>query len=434
MGSSGFAVFSAEENELLTRTGPGTPMGNLIRRYWIPAIRADEVPEPDCPPVRVRLLGEDLIVFRDTRGRVGVLDQFCPHRRASLFFGRNEECGLRCGYHGWKFDVDGNIVDIPSEPDFQSWKVKPTVKAYPAIDRGGIVWTYMGPPDRKPAPPEYEYCLVGEAHRYVSRRWEDCNWLQGLEGGIDPVHVPFLHKYELSSDPLHKDTVGAEYTGISHMMFDSVEREYGVNIVARRDAADDSYYWRIGQFLYPCFTMAPPYGDNAMGSNAWVPRDDESFWRWIVSCHPTRPLTNSERGMMSEGKGTHVRVDENLRGLANRDNDYFIDREGQKQEKTFNGIYTVGLQDKAMQENQGASPIHRRQDEQLVNSDKSIVMVRKRLLAAMRDNEEGRDPPGLTPAHQRIRSATLVERRDVPFETVARDILHTREGVPVTSI
>ncbi|MGH7041117.1 MAG: Rieske 2Fe-2S domain-containing protein [Acetobacteraceae bacterium] len=412
---SRFAMFSAEENELLTRTGQGTPMGDLIRRYWIPAVRSDELPAPDGPPLRLRLLGEELIVFRDTEGRVGVLDQFCLHRRASLFFARNEECGLRCAYHGWKFDVDGKVIDMPSEADFATWKNKPAIKAYPTVERGGIVWTYMGPPEKKPSPPEYEYCLAGEAHRYATRRWEECNWLQGLEGGIDPVHVPFLHKYELHTDPLHKGNAGADFASIANIAFDSVDQPYGVNVVARRDAEKDSYYWRITQFLFPCFTIAAPYGDFAMGSNAWVPRDDTSFWRWIISCHPTRPLTNAERAAMSDGKGTHVKIDpETLRPLANRGNDYMIDREGQRNHKTFNGVYTVGLQDKAMQESQGA--IHRRQDEYLVNSDKSIIMMRRRLLDALATNRRGEDPPGLTPADQRIRSASLVAARHIPYD------------------
>ena len=430
---SPFSMFSEEENEILTRTGPGTPMGRLMRRYWIPAVRADEVAEPDGAPLRLRLLSEDLIVFRDTQGRVGVLDQFCAHRRSSLFFARNEECGLRCAYHGWKYDVHGNIVEIPSEPDFDQWAVKPTIKAYPTVERGGIVWAYMGPPESKPTPPEYEYCLLGEAHRYVTRRWEECNWLQGLEGGIDPVHVPFLHKYELASDPLHKDNPGSGFTSVTDMTFDSVNRPYGMNVIARRGADGGNTYWRIGQFLFPCFTIAPPYGDFAMGSNAWVPRDDESFWRWIMSCHPTRTLTNAERSAMDEGKGTHVRIDPStLKALANRDNDYNIDREGQKNHRTYNGVYTVGLQDKAMQESQGL--IHRRQDEHLVNSDKSIVMMRRRLLEAVATVERGAAPPGLVAEHQRIRAASLVAPGDVPFEELSRDILHTREGVKVTSI
>jgi hypothetical protein len=291
----------------------------------------------------------------------------------------------------------------------------------------------MGASELKPPPPEYEFCLVGDAHRYVTRRWEECNWLQGLEGGIDPVHVPFLHKYELASDPLHKGNAGSDFTSITGMMFDSVNRAYGVNVIVRRDADAGNHYWRIGQYMFPCFTIAPPYGDFAMGTNAWVPRDDESFWRWIMSCHPIRKLTNSERSAMDEGKGTHVRIDPaTLRAFANKDNDYNIDREGQKNHKTFNGVYTVGLQDKAMQESQGS--IHRRQDENLMNSDKSIVMVRRRLLEAVEINERGDAPPGLVAEHQRIRAASLVVPEGSAYDELSKDILHTREGVPVTSV
>jgi phthalate 4,5-dioxygenase oxygenase subunit len=169
-----------------------------------------------------------------------------------------------------------------------------------------------------------------------------------------------------------------------------------------------------------------------MGSNAWIPRDDKSFWRWIISCHPTRPLSNNERSAMQEGKGTHVKLDKDLRALANRDNDYFIDRDGQRAEKTFNGVYTVGLQDKAMQESQGE--IHQREFEHLVNSDKSIIMMRRRLLDAVAKNERGEDLPGLTAKDQRVRSASLIEAKNVPYEHLSKEILLTREGVPVTSI
>ena len=430
--SAEYALFSKEENEILTRTGPGTPMGKLLRRYWLPAIKSEEISVSGGDQLRLKLLGEDLIVFRSTDGRVGVLDQFCPHRRANLFFARNEECGLRCTYHGWKFDLDGNVIEIPSEPDFEQWESKPRVKAYPTVESGGIVWVYMGPPRQKPAPPEYEYCLVPDENRFVTRRWEECNWLQGMEGGIDPVHVPFLHKYELSTDPLHRGTAGADLTSATKIFYDSVDQPYGANVIARRDAKDENYYWRIGQWIFPCFTIAPPYGDFAMGSNVWVPRDDNSFWRWIISCHPTRKLTKTEISVMEEGKGTHVRLGDDLKGIANRENDYLIDREGQRAEKTFNGVYTVGLQDKAMQESQGE--IHQRQFEYLVNSDKSIIMMRRRLLATVGINEQGGELPGLTAVDQRIRSASLVKPKGISYEELSKDILVSREGTPVTSI
>jgi phthalate 4,5-dioxygenase len=173
-------MLSREDNTLLTRVERGTPMGTLMRRYWIPALLAREVAEPDGPPVRVRLLGEDLVAFRDTRGVIGLLDEFCPHRRASLFFGRNEECGLRCVYHGWKFDADGRCVDMMNEPADLQFKDKIFITSYPTVEVGGVVWAYMGPPDRRPAPPDFAWTRRPATHLQVSKVIQESNWLQGL--------------------------------------------------------------------------------------------------------------------------------------------------------------------------------------------------------------------------------------------------------------
>ena len=168
-------MLSERDNNLFTKVGPGTPMGELIRRFWIPGLLEEEVPESDSPPVRLRLLGEDLVAFRDTNNQVGVLDNYCPHRRASLFFGRNEECGLRCVYHGWKFDVNGDCIDMPSEPAESNFKDKVKTKAYAAVIRGGVIWVYMGPPELKPTPPEFEWSLLPANQRSDSKRLEECN-------------------------------------------------------------------------------------------------------------------------------------------------------------------------------------------------------------------------------------------------------------------
>src|ERR687886_715559 len=186
-------MLSREENERITRVGPGTPMGNLMRRYWMPACLAEELPEPDCPPVRVRLLGEDLVAFRDTQDRIGVLDEYCPHRLASLFLGRNEQCGLRCVYHGWKFDVDGRCVDMPNEPPESNFKDRVRATAYPCRERGGVVWVYMGPPERMGEQPDLEWSLVPADQRFLSKRLQQSNYLQAIEGGIDSSHISFLH-------------------------------------------------------------------------------------------------------------------------------------------------------------------------------------------------------------------------------------------------
>jgi nitrite reductase/ring-hydroxylating ferredoxin subunit len=176
-------MLSPEDNALLTQSGPGTPLGGLMRRYWIPFLLSSELPEPDCPPVRVTLLGEGLVAYRDSKGRVGLLDRHCAHRGASLFFGRNEECGLRCVYHGWKYDLEGHCVDMPNEPPESNFKDKVRIKAYPCRERGGMVWTYMGPPELMPGLPEFEFLMGPDNQRYVTKRLQECNWLQALEGG-----------------------------------------------------------------------------------------------------------------------------------------------------------------------------------------------------------------------------------------------------------
>src|SRR5499427_6543545 len=204
-------MLKREENELITRVGPGTPMGNTMRRYWMPALLSSEVPQPDSDPVRVRLLGEDLIAFRDTNGTVGLIQNNCPHRGASLFFGRNEEAGIRCVYHGWKFDADGTCVDMPNEPAESDFKHKVTATAYPTEEAGGVIWVYFGPADKRPPLPRPEWTLVPPEQRVVSRYIQENNWVQGLEGGIDSSHVSFLHSTVAS----HK----GDYTGSNTNLF-----------------------------------------------------------------------------------------------------------------------------------------------------------------------------------------------------------------------
>src|SRR5215467_12239616 len=205
-------MLTREQNELVTRTGPATPIGDLMRRYWIPVLLADELPENDCPPVRVKLLSERLLAWRDTKGRYALTGEFCAHRGVSLWFGRSEENGLRCPYHGWKYDHTGQCIEVPSEPEESGYCRKIKLKSYPLVERGGVLWTYMGPKEQTPSLPEWEFALVPDRQRYVSKRLQESNWLQALEGGIDSSHVSFLHRGEFESDPLYKGAKGNEYT------------------------------------------------------------------------------------------------------------------------------------------------------------------------------------------------------------------------------
>ena len=192
-------MLNAQDNELLCRVGPGTPMGELLRRFWVPL---SSVPRtclnPDCDPVELRVFAEDYVAFRDTNGRIGILEALCPHRRAPLFYGRNEERGLRCIYHGWKFDVEGNCVDMPSEPAQYEFSKKVRPIGFPAEEWGGVIWGYFGPADKKPELPQVEWFRVPPSHRYMVKYNQECNFVQATEGDIDSSHIGFLHR-ELGS-------------------------------------------------------------------------------------------------------------------------------------------------------------------------------------------------------------------------------------------
>ena len=423
-------MLSKEQNALVTQTGPGTPMGDLFRCYWLPVLLSEELPENDCPPVRVKILSERLIAFRDTKGRYGLIDEFCPHRGPSLWFGRNEECGLRCPYHGWKFDYTGQCVDVPSEPAESGYAKKIKLKSYPVIERGGVMWTYMGPPECKPPEPEWEFAIVPREQSFVSKRYQESNWLQSMEGGIDSSHVSWLHSGNVNSDPLFKGAGGNKYNfGDLAPVFEVVEAPGGLFIGARRKAEDDQYYWRITPWVMPCFTAVPPRGDHPMHGHFWVPIDDENCWAWSYDYHPTRTLTPDERTAMKAGKGVHCAyVPGTFRPLANKDNDYLMDREAQKAGREYSGISGIAIQDGSLQESMG--PIVDRTRENLVGCDNGIIMARHRLMRAAKAlREKGQIPPGVDTAHQRVRSAATLLPRSKPFQEGAAEGLKARAGV-----
>src|SRR5690349_9934418 len=339
------AMLRKEQNDLLCQTGPGTPMGEMFRRAWQPVLLAEELPENECPPVRVKILSERLLAFRDTDGKYGLIDEFCAHRGVSLWFGRNEESGLRCPYHGWKYDVTGQCIDVPSEAPESGFCQKIKLKNYPLVKRGPVLWAYMGPADKQPPLPEWEFAMVPPEQVFVSKRWQECNWLQALEGGIDSSHVSFLHRGDLGHDPLFKGAKGNEYN-LKDMrpVFEVVESDGGLYIGARRNAENGKYYWRITPWVMPCFTMVPPRGDHPVHGHFWIPIDDHNCWAWSFDYHPVRALSETERKAMEAGKGVHVKVDRHFRPLQNKDNDYLIDRAAQKAGKSFSGVEGIGMQ------------------------------------------------------------------------------------------
>ena len=325
-----------EQNELTDPDRPRHAMGQLFRSYWMPVLLAEELPEDDCPPVRVKILSERLLAFRDSNGKYGLIDEFCAHRGVSLWFGRNEEGGLRCPYHGWKYDVNGQCMEVPSEPAESGFCKKVKLTSYPLVKRGEVLWAYMGPADKKPPLPEWEFAMVRPEQTFVSKRLQECNWLQAMEGGIDSSHVSFLHRGDLGSDPLFKGAKGNQYN-LSDMQphFEVVEQPGGLFIGARRNAENGKYYWRITPWVMPCFTMIPPRGDHPIHGHFWVPIDDENCWAWSYDFHPVRALSKTEVDAMKDGAGVHCKVDAAFRPLANKDNDYLIDRAAQKTGRTY---------------------------------------------------------------------------------------------------
>ena len=423
-------MLKKEQNDLLTQTGPGTPMGNLFRRYWLPALLSEELPTPDCPPVRLQLLSERMITFRDSSGRLGAIDEFCAHRGVSLWFGRNEENGLRCSYHGWKYDVNGQCLEVPSEPAESGYCERVKLKSYPLVERGGVIWIYMGPPELQPALPEWEFATVPASQSFMSKRSQECNWLQALEGGIDSSHVSFLHSGALNSDPLFKGAKGNEYN-LKDLkpVFDVVASDGGLYIGARRNAEAGKYYWRITPWVMPSFTMVPPRADHPLHGHFWVPIDDENNWAWSFDYHPTRDLSPYEVQAMKDGHGIHVRYEpgSNYRPLQNKENDYLMDRDAQKRRASFSGIEGIAMQDASLQESMGA--IQDRTRENLVSTDNGIIMMRQRLLKTLKAlTEKGEAPPGLDVRSQHIRSVALVLPAEQHFKEAASDALRSEPG------
>jgi nitrite reductase/ring-hydroxylating ferredoxin subunit len=385
-------MLSREDNELITRVGPGTPMGEVFRRFWLPALLDSELPEPTCPPIRARLLGEDLVAFRDSNGQVGFLAENCPHRGASLFFGRNEELypGLRCAYHGWKFDTAGTCLDMPNEPAETDFKHEVKATAYPAVERGGVVWIYMGPPDLKPEFPQFEWTMVPPEHRWLGKTYIESNYLQALETGTDPSHASFLHRwFDPSVMPNRRNFDAAAYNQDEAPKTEVRETDYGFIWTARRTRSDSKFHWKVFQTLLPCHNMlAPPEWPHLGGS--WVPIDDEHCYQIVNAFHARRPLTADELAFYNSGTtNTPLKISGTFRPIANKSNDYLINREFQRT-RNFTGISGSGTEDMAMAESMG--PVVDRTREHLGTADVPTIVLRRMLIRLARAMLRGQEP------------------------------------------
>jgi phenylpropionate dioxygenase-like ring-hydroxylating dioxygenase large terminal subunit len=423
-------------------------MGAFMREYWLPAFMPTELPEADGAPMRLRLLGENLIAFRVSSGKFGLVAHNCPHRGASLFFGRNEEEGLRCVYHGWKFDVTGACVDMPNEPAESDFKHKVRAIAYPCVERNGIVWTYMGARAMPPPPPEWLPNLDENCQVWV--RLQESNWLQALEGDIDTVHAFFLHAGHYTTRQSLPGSDAYYITQQRHGRFVAQEHEVGASYAAVRDAEPGTEYWRMGHFLLPFYTMnAPGLLGIKNQSLAWVPLDDHNTMVWTVGRQaPLAPETETIGGF----KAGYVRRDPlgkndpyggrneqgvpirkfihttdwlgRFRPIVNMQNDYLIDRDLQRSMGTYSGIPQIA-QDAMAQETMG--PIYDRRQERLGTSDVMIIRTRRKLLDCLRAFGRGASAPGVDrPELYRMRSGGVIVPNGINGLDAMADLLYDR--------
>jgi phthalate 4,5-dioxygenase len=410
-------MLTKEDNEFLTRTGPGTPMGDLFRRFWIPALLSEELAGPNCPPVRTQLLGEKLVAFRDSEGKVGLLDRYCAHRGADLFYGRNEEGGIRCVYHGWKFDAEGKCLEIPNAVVGQAFMEKCSLKSYPTQEKGGMIWAYMGPRELMPEMPHYEFLAAPAENYFVTKFRAEGNYLQSLEGECDSGHVSFLHRYVAQEGVSAASSGGAPHVSrVKHVQWELEQTDYGLMMAAQRDLGDGRSNWRANLFLLPHTVPIATVRGVTMTCHIRVPIDDESSWLYRPRWNPSRPLTVSE---LAEFRTAGEDYPELIPGTyipkENKANDYLLDRATQRH-YNYTGIKSLAAQDMAVQSDQ-AGVIADRTRENLVSADRAVLVMRQRLLKAARDLQNGKEPPeAQRPEKYNVRAMDIVVSKDADWK------------------
>lgn len=383
-------MLSKEDNQLLTRTDQGTPMGDLFRRYWIPALKSVEL-KNDGKPQKIRLLGEDLIAFRDTEGVVGLMEEACPHRGTSLYYGINDGCGLTCMYHGWKFDTEGNCTDIPSEEGDPKFRKQIKIKNYPVKEAKGIIWTYMGPLEKQPPFPEFYWMGLPDENTMAERVWQECNYAQVMENDLDYVHAAFLHKahgkQETSGGVISTDLgIDPSHPLIKNppVKQDVEDTNYGKRCVAVGIGNENQSAFMEIHYIFPFYTFPPRFGGEDGMWHAFIPRDDYSTWSWDVQfCH-NHPI-DVEANYSRRG----LKLDDHFKKQISIENDYGQSRELQKA-GNFSGIRGIANQDHAATETMG--PIVDRSKEHLGTSDLPIINMRRLLLQQVKDFQEGKEP------------------------------------------
>ena len=418
-------MLTMQENDLLTQTGTETPMGQYFRRFWQPVALVEELPEPDGPPVRVTVMGEELVAFRDTEGRLGLLEAHCPHRGANLFFGRNEECGLRCVYHGWKFDVTGKAMELPNIPPGARHHDTIRAKAYPTREWGDIVWAYMGPETEDlPELPHLEFCTLDDEHRYVTKQRVDCNWAQVMEGDLDTSHFSFLHMPAPKVASNENPDAPADVRRLTWIRndpmpkFTVLEHDLGFVVGGVRAGDEGENYWRITQYTLPAHGTGPSTfpGETYFGFTL-VPITDDSCWMYCYGWNPERPIGAEERAKLLEGHGIIANTGADYVALANRGNDYLIDRQTQRN-ATFTGIKGLAEQDLMIQESQGK--IFDRTRENLTATDAAVVRFRRLVMGGAESLAKDGTEPAAPRQHEnyRVRPGSWIAGNNLGFDEV----------------
>ena len=397
-------MLTQEENEILCRVEGDAPMGRLMRQHWLPVCLSEEVEEPEGKPIRVEILGKKLVAYRDAEGKVGLVGEFCPHRKASLVYGRNEEGGLRCLYHGWKVDADGNVVEMPSEPPAACAAAKFKHTAYPTAEAGGFVWAWMGARDAMPDFEPPPFAPTPDTRVSIGTARVDCNWAQVVEGQIDSAHSSSLHSSDMV--PARVGRAGANAKNWTRPSTDKAPRlrvqltSYGFRYAAIRrpiqDAATHEYI-RVTTFVAPLISLIPPNASYNV-AQVTVPINDTTCMFHFIAWGdgPDVPSTNEWRKFLALTPGVDVDPADGWNRLRVRKNDYLQDRNLMKL-GNYTGIKGIPAQDMAMWE--GMGHFADRTSERLGASDVAIVQWRRMMIEAAKSHAEGAPALGRTQPH-----------------------------------
>ena len=439
-------MLTEADNELLCRVGPGTPMGEMMREYWIPCLPSSEFPDPDGPAKRMMLLGETFVMFRDSNGEMGAVAEACPHRGASMYFGRVEECGIRCQYHGWQFDKEGTLVDLPTETKgsraHRHFMENVSIRSYPCHEVNHMIWVYMGPRDTPPPFPPFEINTIpSDQVQEPAIMMEEANWVQNMEGDLDSIHLNWLHRrLEADSPKPPKGIRGFWSPDPDPPELDVVRAEHGAYYSSQRVWKDNQIWHRINQFIFPFHTMISV--GSIINLRSFVPLDDTHAMLISHSGNPSGPLPPEMQG---RGVGPFDEVDGYIERtndprtyfatVANKTNDYFRDLDVEDTIMHCGIPFVINLQDRAMTElmvGADGEALYDRTAENLGSTDAMIIAVRAQLLNAVKKyRDTGQAPANLDDvSFDRVRAASVLIPDDVDWKAYSKLARSADSGEP----